>query len=106
MPWKHRDKGFSVACIDDGIETTEYGAESAWRATEKLKLGVRGAVIDKHGDSDERSLSAQTDYRSSGPWTLSGELRYDSEEPDGAASWHGSAVKNARGAMKGAGSAR
>ncbi|MDH3985921.1 MAG: OmpA family protein [Gammaproteobacteria bacterium] len=84
--WKHRDKGFSVARVDDGIDTTEYGAESSWQATENLALAVRGAVIDKEDDMEDRSLSAQADYRTNGPWTLSGELRYVSEDPDGESS--------------------
>ena len=81
--WKHRNKDFSVARVDDGIDTTEYGAESNWQATEDLSLAVRAAMIDKEDDMEYRSLSAQADYRTNGPWTLSGELRYVSEDPDG-----------------------
>ena len=49
-------------------------------------MGIRAAVVDRDGDTDDRSVSAQADYRMNGPWTLSGELRYVSEDPDGESS--------------------
>ena len=87
--WKRRDAGFSIASVDDGIETKEYGAESSWEATPQLTLAMRGAVVDQKDDDDNRSLALQGDYRTLGPWTLSGEVKYVSEDPEGLESSRG-----------------
>ncbi len=83
--WKHRDAGFSVARVDDGVETTEYGMESGWQASERLSLGIRGGVIDQAGVAENRTLTAQADYRTGEAWTLSAAASYDSEQPSAGA---------------------
>jgi uncharacterized repeat protein (TIGR01451 family) len=90
--WKHRDAGFSVARIDDGIETTEYGLESSWQTGERLSLGIRAGVIDQAGVAENRTLTGQADYRTDSPWTLSGAVSYVSEQPSGSASNEGALV--------------
>jgi hypothetical protein len=80
--WKHRDEGFSVARVDEGVETTEYGAESSWDANEYLSLGVRAAVIDRDGELERKSAGVEANYRPGGKLGLGAEVRYVSEDED------------------------
>jgi uncharacterized repeat protein (TIGR01451 family) len=90
--WKHRDAGFSVARIDDGVETTEYGMESSWQTGERLSLGVRAGVVDQTGVAENITLTGQADYQTDSPWKLSGAVSYVSEQPSGSASNEGALV--------------
>jgi hypothetical protein len=80
--WKHRDEGFSVARVDEGVESTEYGAESIWHANEYLSLGMRAAVIDRDGDLDSRAFGVEANYNPGGNLGLGAEVRYVSEDTD------------------------
>jgi hypothetical protein len=83
--WKHRDAGVSVVRVDDGIETTEYGMESSWKTSEQLSLGVRAGVVDQDSVAENRTLTAQADYQTDSPLTLSGAASYVSEQPSAGA---------------------
>jgi hypothetical protein len=81
--WKNRSEGFSTARTDDGIDTTEYGAEAIWRPTDDLRLSARTAVVDREDVQKRSTESVQADYRVTGRTELGIEARHESVEPEG-----------------------
>ena len=93
--WRTREAGFSTVRLDNGIETTEYGAEANWKATDTLSLGVRGAVVDRTGITRDTALSVQADYRLNDKLVIGAEGRRVEEEPNA-----GTAASGTLGAVR------
>lgn len=81
--WKDRSSGFSTARTDDGVDTTEYGAEVDWYPTEALRVAGRAAVVER-GDLRKRTTeSLQVDYQVTENTRLGAEVRHESIAPAG-----------------------
>ena len=80
--WKQKAAGFSIARLQDGTETTEYGGEGRILIAEALSVSARGAVTERDGVGTEQTYSFQADYDVTDRWDVGAEVRLKSFEPD------------------------
>ncbi len=77
---KKREAGFNSTSLDDGIETTDTGAELVAEVSEVLDLSARATNLQKRLESSESVYALQADYRYSERTIVSGEVRHVKNE--------------------------
>jgi hypothetical protein len=83
--YKKRDAGFSTSRFDNGVDTTDAGAEAIVTVNDKIDLSAKATLLDKKAEKKTTTASIQADYKASDKLTLSGEVRQVNEDDKTAA---------------------
>jgi uncharacterized repeat protein (TIGR01451 family) len=88
--WREHSAGFSSSQVDDGGNTTEYGAELIWNTTRSLLLAARGTRSEREGVADDTTVAVQANYRVTEKLELGAEGRFVEEAPAASVAGSGS----------------